>query len=137
MCYGLSRRYVFPELRARAEHLKVRVYEVDLRWGVTKQQSQNKESLGLCLAEANRCDLFVGLLGERYGWVPGADNLKNLPEGMEWVQEETHLEDASITELESTVFALDDFSNCGETAFFYFRDNSALARDVSTAVLRH
>lgn len=36
----LLTRFVFPELKARAEKLFVNVYEVDLRWGVTEADTQ-------------------------------------------------------------------------------------------------
>ena len=45
--------------------------EVDLRWGITDEQKG--EVLPICLAEIERCrPYFIGLLGERYGWVPDA-----------------------------------------------------------------
>ena len=122
---------MFPELRARAEQLKVRVYEVDLRWGVTKQQSENKQTLGLCLTEAEECDLFVGILGERYGWVPGSEYLKSFPE-FQWIQRDREKFDTtSITELEFCMSSLNFPQLYQDKAFYYFRDNSNLARDVS------
>ena len=124
-------RFVFPELRARAEQLKVRVYEVDLRWGVTKQQSENKQALGLCLTEAERCDLFVGILGERYGWVPGFEYLKSSQE-FQWIlSDESRFDKTSITELEFCISSLNFPDLYQDKSFFYFRDNSNINRDVS------
>ena len=127
----LCGRYVFPELRARAEQLKVRIYEVDLRWGVTKQQSENKQTLGLCLAEAEQCDLFIGILGERYGWVPGSEYLKSFPQ-FQWIQDDIdNFDNTSITELELCMASLNHPGLYQDRSFFYFRDDSILARDVS------
>ena len=39
----LLTRFVFPELRARAEKHLINVYEVDLRWGVTESQTRNNK----------------------------------------------------------------------------------------------
>ena len=45
--------------------------EVDLRWGVTDEQKAEGAVLPICLAEIERSrPYFIGLLGERYGWVP-------------------------------------------------------------------
>ena len=70
-------KYVFPELRRLCELRGVVWSEIDLRWGVTDEQKAEGEVLPVCLAEIERCrPYFIGLLGERYGWVPervGAD----------------------------------------------------------------
>jgi hypothetical protein len=40
----------------------------------TEEQSARKETLKLCLDEICACrPFFIGLLGKRYGWVPGGD----------------------------------------------------------------
>jgi hypothetical protein len=42
--------------------------------GIAEEQSTRKETLKLCLDEIRACRLFfIGLLGGRYGWVPGND----------------------------------------------------------------
>jgi len=43
----LLTRFVFPELRARAQHLFVNVRDVDLRWGVSQDDAQSRRSLSL------------------------------------------------------------------------------------------
>jgi len=37
----LLTRFIFPELRARAQRLSVHVRDVDLRWGVSQQDAQS------------------------------------------------------------------------------------------------
>ncbi|MBT1076858.1 DUF4062 domain-containing protein [Geobacter grbiciae] len=63
-------RVVFPELRSRCRRRGAEFVGVDLRWGVTEEESRQRGALSVCLDEIGRCDLFLGLLGDRYGWVP-------------------------------------------------------------------
>ena len=64
---------VFPQLRKMCESRGVTWGEVDLRWGLTDEQKAEGKVLPMCLAEIRGCrPFFLGLLGERYGWVPDA-----------------------------------------------------------------
>jgi len=63
-------RVVFPELRSRCRRRGAEFVGVDLRWGVTEEEARQRGALAVCLDEIGRCDLFLGLVGERYGWVP-------------------------------------------------------------------
>src|SRR5438270_9760031 len=61
---------VFPQLRKLCEQRGVTWGEVDLRWGITDEQKAEGRVLPICLAEIIGCrPYFIGLLGERYGWV--------------------------------------------------------------------
>ena len=75
----------------------------------------------LCLAEVARSDLFVGMLGERYGWVPDHFTAPDEP-GYEWL--DYYPKGTSVTELEIYLAALCNPSMHQDNAFFYFRDNS-------------
>ncbi len=79
---------VFPELRKLCEMRGVTWGEVDLRWGVTDEQKAEGRVLPICLQEIERCrPYFIGLLGERYGWVP--DELRPvLVEQEPWLAEQ-------------------------------------------------
>jgi hypothetical protein len=58
---------VGPELRRRCERRGVSWSFVDLRWGITEQESQGGGVLSVCLAEIERCrPFFIALLGEAY-----------------------------------------------------------------------
>ena len=46
----------------------VDVYPVDLRWGVTATMPD--QQVEACLNEVEKCDIFIGVLGQRYGWKP-------------------------------------------------------------------
>lgn len=62
---------VFPVLKEYASIRGVQVTEIDLRWGLSKEDSENGKILDLCLKEIdNCCPFFIGILGNRYGWVP-------------------------------------------------------------------
>lgn len=62
---------IFPQLRRLCESRGVTWGEVDLRWGITDEIKAEGKVLPVCLAEIDRCrPYFIGILGERYGWVP-------------------------------------------------------------------
>ena len=113
-------KWVFPEIRRKCRERSIELVEVDLRWGITEQQAQLGETIPVCLDEIDRCrPYFIGMLGERYGWIP--DNYKeDLLEVQPWIRE--HL-NKSVTELEFLhgVFNQKDIQ---EQAFVYFRDQT-------------
>ena len=54
---------------------------IDLRWGLTDEQVQLGRAVRECLSEVETClPYFIGLLGDRYGWVPDAGEWLNDPE---------------------------------------------------------
>lgn len=119
-------KYVFPELKRRAASVFIRIVEIDLRWGITESDSSTKRAAELCLTEAQKADLFVGIIGERYGSVYSFDPpddpdlcwVKDCPPG------------SSITELEIHAAALHNSRKASQgKAFFYFR-NSNFIRQV-------
>ena len=67
---------VFPKLEEELSKRKIKLEIVDLRWGVDTESSEKEEEreknvLNVCLDEIERCHpFFIGLLGDRYGWVP-------------------------------------------------------------------
>ncbi|MBE9581521.1 MAG: tetratricopeptide repeat protein [Proteobacteria bacterium] len=115
--------HVWPALRRNCRGRAVEFVEVDLRWGVTEEQSQRKETLRHCLAEIRRCrPYFIGLLGERYGWVPGPEAYSPaLLEEERWIEGE--LGKRSVTELEILHGVLND-PDMAHRSFFYFRDSA-------------
>jgi hypothetical protein len=93
-------RRVFPSLRARMRERFVELVDVDLRWGITPEEAERGKVLPICLAEIDRArPYFVGMLGERYGWVPPADGFApDLVERQPWL--DLHRGGKSVTELE-------------------------------------
>ncbi|XP_013912038.1 PREDICTED: telomerase protein component 1-like [Thamnophis sirtalis] len=113
-------RSVFPELRARAARFCLAIQEIDLRWGITEHESQRNKQVELCLSEVSRSDLFIGILGQRYGQVPKETSLPEEPQ-YEWVK--TYPSGRSITELEAVQFLNGNHDPTAESrAFFYLRE---------------
>ncbi len=110
----------WPQLRALCRKRQVELSEIDLRWGISEEQSQRKETLRLCLDEIQKCrPFFLGLLGERYGWVPDSDAITpDLVQEQSWLSK---LSNTSITELEILHGVLND-PKMTDRSYFYFRD---------------
>jgi tetratricopeptide (TPR) repeat protein len=111
-------KFVFPQLRSLCESRGVVWGEVDLRWGITDEEKSEGKVLPLCLEEIKSCrPYFIGLLGERYGWVP--DEIPPaLLESQPWL---SRFRNHSVTELEILHGVLND-PGMAEHAFFYLRD---------------
>ncbi|XP_018425525.1 PREDICTED: telomerase protein component 1 [Nanorana parkeri] len=116
---------VMPQLRLRAASHFLSLEEVDLRWGITEEEAKKDRQLSLCLSEVVRSQIFIGILGERYGHTPKTYSVPHLPE-YEWIH--TYPAGRSITELEAMQF----LQGCGTKkhghpkAFFYFRNPDVL-----------
>ncbi|XP_013407026.1 telomerase protein component 1 isoform X1 [Lingula anatina] len=117
----LLTRFVFPELRARGKQHFLNVYEVDLRWGVTEEDTRSNKTLELCLTEITKCQFFIGILGERYGWVPDKYVVPDSPE-FDWVRD--YPPGCSITELEMHSACMSNPDEKKDQAFFFLRDKS-------------
>jgi WD40 repeat protein len=67
---------VFPRLRDLCGRYGARFSPVDLRWGVSEEATQDRQTMAICLGEIRRCQEttprpnFLILLGPRYGWRP-------------------------------------------------------------------
>lgn len=110
--------HAWPALRALCEERAVTFTDVDLRWGITDEQAAEGRVLPICLAEIDASrPYFIGILGERYGWVP-EEIPEHLVEAMPWLAEH---KTKSVTELEIAHGVLNDPEMAGR-AFFYFRD---------------
>jgi telomerase protein component 1 len=90
-------KVVFPALREKLEKHRIHLVDIDLRWGVTREQADNDMALDLCLQQIDECrPFFIGILGERYGFVPEAFS-EDATSKFGWIQHQTG---KSITELE-------------------------------------
>lgn len=111
-------KHVFPRLRKVCEQRQVSWGEVDLRWGITDEKRAEGKVLPICLAEIGECrPFFIGILGERYGWIPEeipAELISQEP----WLREHVTY---SVTELEILHGVLRN-PEMARHAFFYFRD---------------
>ncbi|KAM8849775.1 telomerase protein component 1 isoform 2-T4 [Spinachia spinachia] len=110
-------RAVFPELRRRAASRCLHLQEVELRWGVTEEESGRAAEL--CLSEVCRSQMLVGILGERYGLVPPRPLLPDLPQHSWLASAPAGL---SITEMEIRQFQALYPDTAPQRMFCYFRD---------------
>ncbi|KAK1786294.1 hypothetical protein P4O66_017995 [Electrophorus voltai] len=109
-------RSIFPELRRRAAPHCLYLQEVELRWGITEEESGR--AVELCLSEVCRSQLLVGILGERYGLVPPRSSLPDLPH-YSWLNSAPA--GLSITEMEIRQFQALYPGSAHNRMFFYFR----------------
>jgi len=62
---------VFPKIREKLLPHRIRLVDIDLRWGITAEQAENDKTIEFCLDSIEGCrPFFIGILGERYGWIP-------------------------------------------------------------------
>jgi hypothetical protein len=110
-------KFVFPQLRRLCEERDVSWSEIDLRWGITDEEKAEGQVLPICLQEIENCrPFFIGILGERYGWVP--DEIpKELVEQFGFLSNHP---DSSVTELEIWHGVL-EHPEMSNHSFFYFR----------------
>ncbi|XP_069044718.1 telomerase protein component 1-like isoform X1 [Lepisosteus oculatus] len=111
-------RLIFPELRRRAALYCLSVQEVELRWGVTEEESSRQRMVEMCLSEVCRSQLFVGILGERYGLVPTEISISDQPQ-FDWLK--TVPPGLSVTELEIRQFESLHPDSAKDRTFFYLR----------------
>ena len=125
-------KVTFPRVRKWCADRRLFFVDIDLRWGVTRQEADEGKAIEISLKEIDGTrPFFLCFLGERYGWVP--DELP--PEELyrfRGKQSETHL---SITHLEilhaveeSLAFPEENRKPPCSQAFFYFRRASCLPK---------
>jgi tetratricopeptide (TPR) repeat protein len=119
-------KQVFPEINRFCRARGVDFTGIDLRTGVTAEQSENGMTLNLCLQEVDRCrPYFLCMLGERYGWhISSAgdillektfDNTIKLNPKYSWINS---FRDRSVTELEIRHGVLNGLSRPDRALFF-------------------
>lgn len=94
---------LFNKLKLEANRRNVSLSLLDLRWGVTDEESRTGKVLSVCLNEIeNSHPFFIGLLGSRYGYSPKASELEKNPDLKErypWLPQDI-AQGLSITEIE-------------------------------------
>jgi hypothetical protein len=113
----------FPELREWCLKRNLDLIECDLRWGVPADTTSDNTIL-TCMREIDRCykendePFFIGLLGEKYGWVPDMTKLNaELVERYNWIP------NTSITFMEYMHGAL---RSKNSNACFFIRSKESL-----------
>ncbi len=95
-------RTVMPRLREQAVKNGENVQFVDLRWGISTADTDSVEStskiLSVCLREVQNCKPYmIVLLGQRYGWIPPVDQIREAGAQMNFIPNDLNI---SVTELE-------------------------------------
>ena len=64
-------KVIFPEVRETLKHRGIYLVDVDLRWGITEEESKKGETLKICLDEIhNSRPFFIGILGHPHDRFP-------------------------------------------------------------------
>lgn len=117
-------RHVFPKVREYCYERDILFSEIDLRVGVSEADSRNNKTIAICLEEVQRSKpFFLGILGERYGWMPKQWDLSFTCENLENVARRWCEEEWSATAMEMMYAVLDDSlehskSNAPYSCFF-------------------
>ncbi len=110
---------VFPRIRKECRERGVEFTEIDLRWGITEDESRTGKTIRICLEEIDRCrPYFIGIIGSRYGWVPGITEIEKDREILKefpWLRDFAAKE-KSIIEME---FAHGALLEKNDSSFFY------------------
>lgn len=59
----LTRRYV-PQIQHMCSEKGLQFVAVDMRWGITKEASENGQTICICLRELDRSDMIIGFFGQ-------------------------------------------------------------------------
>ena len=116
---------VVPQINEILKRYRVHVIVVDLRWGLTVEDTSNAGlgALDHCLREVENCKpYFIQLLGDLYGWCPD-DYRVSKQKDFEWMQ--SYPPGFSATHLEC-IQGLLRFSGKPVRGFCYQRDPSFL-----------
>ncbi len=118
----IIRSEVFPELEIFAKQYNIAVSIIDLRWGINTEECENSDESSFkifrtCFDEIDESKpFFVGLVGNRYGWIP---DLNQLPLSLDSkFKDFLKFQGKSITESEM-LYAIDTFESEGLFVFAF------------------
>lgn len=124
-------KHVFPQVQKTCRERGVFLTAVDLRWGITSEQTSNAQTINVCLSEIDRCrPYFITMLGGRYGWAQpetGVDDLLKRThdrgaESFPWIRK---FSNRSVTELEIRHALLNDIdSDTARRGLVYLRKDA-------------
>ncbi len=128
---------VFPELREWCEERKIHLVDVDLRWGVTEEDSSSNHTVLACLNNIDESrPFFLCFLGQRRGWVPekkdiSSDTLDEYPDILGTIGRnsvtEMEIEHALLSPMRHIVNGNEKREIPVSHALFYFRNPDYLA----------
>ncbi len=133
---------VFPALSEWCAAHRLRLRDIDLRWGITEEDSmENRRTVEICLANVDRCrPFFLCFVGQRRGWVPTEQDIAE-----QTFEDFPKLKDklgASVTEMEVIHAMIDPMrrqtlsdADALTRALFYLRDDTYLS-DIDSPAIR-
>lgn len=129
---------IFPKLQVEAAKRDVSVVPLDLRWGITEEEAESGKVIQICLQEIqNSRPFFIGLIGNRYGWCPGKEELlKNdvLRERWgDWLEKDLD-NGLSVTEIEMQYGVLRYEKHIN--AYFYIKEDNEDATQNTAKIKR-
>lgn len=80
---NMINRFIIPKLNWESHKLNIETVPVDLRWGLPNFGSDSNtfiwsvRQVRACIEEIEKCQIFVGFLGNRYGWKPAFGDLRS------------------------------------------------------------
>ena len=133
---------VFPELTEWCEERHIRLTDIDLRWGVTEEESESNRTIETCLRHIDKSrPFFLCFLGQRRGWVPNfQEKITDLTRNRYTTIDDLDGRSATEMEIEHALlkpihmFLNDTHYDCPPTkhSIFFFRDDSYL-EDITDA----
>ncbi|GAM26077.1 hypothetical protein SAMD00019534_092520 [Acytostelium subglobosum LB1] len=117
--------HLMPELAAFCRQRGVDFSFVDLRWGLSREESQRPNAIATCLSEVANCTHFLSLLGNRYGWNSGDvydQAIKVAAQTRPWLEQ---YNGRSVTELEILQATKYSPNQMAKQHFFYIKNDKA------------
>lgn len=119
---------IFPQISELCRQRGVEFVPIDLRWGITEDDAKEGRVIETCLREINDSrPFFIGIIGNRYGWVPQKSDLgafaEDLLQKYPWLDKALELQ-MSITEMEMQHAVLMHMNDEGMNAAFYLRSDA-------------
>lgn len=115
----------FPKLRMLAAERDVTLTELDLRWGITEEESKSGKVVEICLNEIdNSIPFFIGIIGNRYGWIPNKEDVcesSSMADRYNWVYKDIESR-LSVTEMEMQYGVLRRKEDTN--AYFYIKEST-------------
>ncbi|XP_030831949.1 TPR repeat-containing protein DDB_G0287407 [Strongylocentrotus purpuratus] len=136
---------VFRELNRLCLDRGVFFTYVDLRWGITEQQSKGGRTIEICLREIDKCrPYFICMMGDRFGWSQSSkfkdelldksyDTVVDAYRQFKWVDD--YRFNSSVTQLEVMYGAMRKHKEIKkERIFFYLRKPMVKREDLPPPV---
>ena len=93
---------VFPQIKELCEKRGVVFVPLDLRWGITESAAKQGRVLDTCMREIDQSrPFFIGLVGNRYGWVPTVHDIGDFDESLQ--EDETEADESAEEEFTTDV----------------------------------